>query len=70
MPMYVKDKKHGSLAEVAEMLDVSTARLRQLCAQGRVQGAFKTPSNTWLVPLPVRVISAGRMNRKIMMRSA
>jgi hypothetical protein len=70
MPMNINGKRYGSLTEVSETLKVTTARLRQLCIQGRVCGAIKSPSLHWFVPLPARVLDDGRPGRKIRYRSA
>lgn len=37
-------------SEAAEILNISTARMRALLVSGRVQGAYKT-GKLWLVPL-------------------
>ncbi|MEQ9485363.1 hypothetical protein [Coleofasciculus sp. F4-SAH-05] len=36
--------------EAAQILNISTARLRVLLIQGRVEGAYKT-GKMWLIPL-------------------
>lgn len=36
-------------AQAAERLGVSTARIRQLCAQGRFPGAFRA-GRDWMIP--------------------
>ena len=38
-----------STTEAAEILNVSTARVRYLLAQGRVEGAYKV-ANIWIIP--------------------
>lgn len=70
MAMNINGKKHASLREVAEVLGVTTGRLRQLCIAGRITGALKTPTDAWYIPLPPRILSDGRVGRKIVMKSA
>jgi hypothetical protein len=69
MAMNINGKRYGSLVEVSKSLKVSTARLRQLCIEGRVCGAVKSPVH-WIVPLPARILEDGRPGRKILMREA
>ena len=67
MPMNINGKRYGSLVEVSKNLKVTTARLRQLCIEGRVCGAVKSPIH-WLVPLPARILEDGRPGHKISMK--
>jgi len=69
MTMIINKKKYASLREVGEMLDCSTARLRKLLAEQRIQGAIKSPTDAWYIPLPVRIECSDRRSRKIPMRA-
>ncbi len=54
-----------STTQAAELLNISTARMRYLLAQGRVQGAYKV-GRAWIIPLfkGKPIISRGRRGPK------
>ncbi len=51
--------------EAAEILDITTSRIRYLLSQGRVKGAYKSGKN-WIIPLFNRmpIISRGKRGPK------
>jgi len=70
MPMVINKKKYASITEVSDILGVTTQRLRQLCAEGRVIDSFKEPGGNWLIPLPPRIIEGSKPARKIVMHAS
>ena len=42
-------KKPLTAKQAADLLKVSTARIRQLCIEGKLRGAFKL-TRDWLIP--------------------
>ena len=55
----VEDHRDSGLENVtakmaARELGISVRRVRQLCADGRIQGASR-PGHDWLIPLPIEI---------------
>ncbi|MDE1828532.1 MAG: helix-turn-helix domain-containing protein [Candidatus Micrarchaeota archaeon] len=40
-----------SVTQAAKILDLDRSRVKLLCSQGRIQGAFKV-GNAWIIPDP------------------
>jgi hypothetical protein len=61
----MSDKTHVGTTEAAFMLGLSTARVRHLLNQGRIQGA-KKEGRGWIIPLykGMPVVTAGRRGPK------
>ena len=59
----MRNQKLYSISEAAERLDVTTGRLRQLCLQDRIHGAFKL-AGVWAIPAPIRIYASERASKK------
>ena len=63
-------RRFGSVQTAAEELGVTPGRVRQLCSEGAIAGAFKTGLRDWISPLPVerardrRIKKAGKGKAK------
>lgn len=49
-----------AVSDAAELRGVSERRIRKLCEQGRIEGAYKC-SGVWLIPMPVIVLPRPRV---------
>ena len=70
----MRKQKILNTAQAAEKLGISEGRLRTLCGEGRVEGAFKIGERAWGFIFPLKIRLPANPSRiqpsKVRMRSA